>query len=615
LLPQHIRKPKPDVYLGDNYTVVDFETTSHDYGSAHNSDNRPLMGWWYNGPAHVRPGYHYAEGNRLSYDALCRDIEAAEFFVAHNTKFEYGWLDEMGLDIGATLAYCTRLGEMCIAGNRPWTLSLSACLERRGLGFKDSMGRLVRLGVDTLDIPRRWLSRMCRIDVEKTLELFLLQRQELKEAGLLPTAFTRNILTPVLWDIEKQGMCLDVDRVQVVWAHYANRFAALEAEWVEVTGGVNHNSPKQKQKLLFEDLALLPAKDDMHKPMLTPGGDPSTSEGALKALKCTTKKQKRVVALLQELTTVSQVLSKTLTKLKECVDNEGILTADFIQFSAGTHRLASKGRNYKLQLQNFQRLLRPLVRARRDGWSMGDGDSAGIEFRTAVDLAKDPVGRQDIADGVDVHANTASIVFEGQWDPEANSKSGRNKLLRQDAKECTFKPLYGGQSGTPAQRAYFKSFRERYAATNDMQVGWTEQVLRDKCLTTATGLKFYWPGCKLGGDGKYIKFTTQIFDYPVQSLATGEMCPTATVYLWHLMRAAKMLSFLVNLVHDSAVGEIHPDERDQWAAYMMYCFNELIVWYLKEVYAYEWTTPLESEVNIFQHWDDSAPEEWMAQWA
>jgi hypothetical protein len=82
-----------------------------------------------------------------------------------------------------------------------------------------------------------------------------------------------------------------------------------------------------------------------------------------------------------------------------------------------------------------------------------------------------------------------------------------------------------------------------------------------------------------------------------------------------MMRAAGMESFLINLVHDSAVGEIHPDEREQWAHYMQYCFNELIVWYLKEVYAYDWTTPLESEVNIYQHWTDANPAKWDEQWA
>ncbi len=147
-----------------------------------------------------------------------------------------------------------------------------------------------------------------------------------------------------------------------------------------------------------------------------------------------------------------------------------------------------------------------------------------------------------------------------------------------------------------------------------MQQGWTETVLRDKQLVTCTGLIFYWPGCKLSSDGKYISCTTKIYDYPVQNFATAEMCPTATVYLWHLMRVAAMVSFLIDIVHDSAVGEIHPDEREEWSRLLEFCFNELIVWYLKEVYDYDWTTPLESEVKMCRHWTDTDPEGWDAKW-
>lgn len=616
MLPSHLQNPNPKIYLSDNYVVTDFETTTHDFGSAHNPENRPLMGWWFNAEDHDRPGWHYAAGDRMSYDALCKDIESADFMVAHNTKFELGWLKEMGLDIASTLPFCTRLAEMCIAGNRPWPLSLSDCLARRGMGGKDPMGRLIRLGVDTLDIPRRWLKTYCKQDVRQTLELFLDQREQLERDGLLEVAFTRNILTPVLWEIEEHGIYLDKDRVNLVWEHYANEQARLMAEWTEVTEGVNPNSGPQKRVLLYETLKLPPARDDQGKEILTDGGELATSEAALKALKCRNKKQKRVVALLLELASVNSTLSKYMNKLKECANNEQILHADFVQFSAGTHRLASKGRGYKIQLQNFQRLLKPLVKARVPGWKVGDGDAAGIEFRTAVDNAKDPQGLEDIANRIDVHANTASItkIADG-WDPNLGPKEGKNNTLRQDAKADTFKPLYGGQSGTKVQRDYFAWFRERYSGVAKMQQGWAETVLATKQLRTASGLIFYWPGARLGHDGKYIKYTTQIYDYPIQSFATAEMCPTATVYLWHLMRAAEMVSYLTCLVHDSAVGEIHPEEGDQWAAYLQYCFNELIVWYLREVYAYEWTTPLESEVKLLEHWDDSEPKKWMAQWA
>lgn len=615
-LPRHVQKPDPSRYLSENYVVVDFETTTLDFGNPHNEKNSMLCASWRTGRDH--PNYSKEtkriKGDELHMEALLQDIEAADFFIAHQTKFELGWLYRCGLDIATVLPYCTRLGEICIAGNRRWDLSLKGCLKRRKMRGKDPIGDLIRWGVDTLSIPPSWLGKYCDRDVEVTEKLFHDQRRTLYYEGLLPTAYTRNLLTPVLFDIERQGLHLDVERTDAVYNWHINKKAELETRWNELTGGVNIGSPKQKRRLLYEDMGIPLPINDQGKPIETDTGQPSTNAAALKALVLRTKEQKEVVSLLQELTSISQALSKTIKKLYEAAHNEGYITADFLQFSAGTHRLASRGRNYAIQLQNFPNAFRPLIRPRFDGWFMGDGDSAGIEFRTAVDLAKDDTGLADIENDVDIHSFTASVIFADKWDPEANPKTGTNATYRKKAKAFTFKPLYGGSSGTDDQRAYFAAFRERYHQIADMQQGWAEEVLRTKKLLTQTGLKFYWPDCKLSHDGRYIKYTTQIYDYPVQSLATAEMCPTATVYLWHMMRVARMASFLVNLVHDSAVGEIHPDEREQWSEYMQYCFNKLIVWYLAEVYDYSWTTPLASEVNIFTHWDDRTPEEWLAQW-
>lgn len=620
-IPEHIRNPDPQIYLSDNYVVLDYETDTEEKGSPHVGANQAILASIKYGPGHAKSGLDRYCGNALEIGILIeQDVLSADYVVAHSAKFELGWMDRGGIDIGKVLPACTMLADFVRAGNRRFDLTLQATLERYGLSGKDPVGELIRLGVDTRNIPEHWLGDYCDLDVIRCEQLWLLQRAMLIERGLLNVFFTRNILTPVLYDIEKQGLCLDSQRVNAVHDHYLDLQAKYQAQWDELTDGVNHQSRPQLRKLLFgkkEDggLAITPPKDAQGKPMKTDGGEISTAEPALARLKMRNKKQRTVVECLQKYTAVSQALSKTITKLKECADAEGILYAQFMQANAGTHRLASKGRGYKIQLQNFPRDFRPVVRPRHAGWSIGDGDSAGIEFRTAVDLAKDDQGQQDIADKVDVHANTARITLADKWDTSLGDKEGPNKATRQDAKADTFKPLYGGQSGTPVQRDYYAWFRDRYSITNKMQEGWTETVLRDKQLTTATGLIFYWPGCKMSNDGRYIKYTTNIYDYPIQSFATAEMCPTATVYLWHIMRAAGMESFLINLVHDSAVGEIHPDEREQWAEYMQYCFNELIVWYLQKVYAYDWTTPLESEVNIFQHWDDKSPTEWDAQWA
>lgn len=612
-LPSHVSDPNPERFLSQNYTVLDFETTTIDFGDSRDPDNTIILACWHNADGHHRPGNFSCVGSPLDQAELLNDLGSSDFFVAHHSKFECGWLRRCGMDLTQMVPFCTKIAEKVIAGNRPWAISLDDCLKRRGWAGKDPIGRLIRLGVDTLNIPVKWLERYCHKDVAQTLRLFLDQLEQLQVDGLLPVTYTRNLLTPVLVDIEMQGLNLDESRVDMVYDHYLNAEAAATLEWNELTGGVNPKSGPQKVQLLFEDLGMAYAKDNRGKDMLTPGKQPQTGVEALKALVPKTPKAKVVVAALQKLTSLRDALSKYVGNLYKCALDGGILYGEFSQTTAGTHRLSSKGGKHGIQLQNFQRLFRPVVRPRHPGWSIGDGDSANIEFRAAVDLAKDPQGIEDITSGLDIHANTAGVLFPDEWDAEANPKTGRNGELRQASKANTFKPLYGGQSGTPLELAYFRAFRERYGATYKMQTGWTEEVLSTKQLRCASGLIFYWPECKLSRDGKYIKYTTNIFDYPVQSIATAEMIPTSTVYLWHMMKLVQMLSFLIDIVHDSAVGEIHPDEREQWAEYLKYCFNVLIVWYLKTVYDYEWVTPLASDVVFGDYWGDKPG--WADQWA
>ena len=623
-LPLFLREPDPSVYLGDNYVVLDFETTTNEKGSPHAEfGNRILLASWRCGPDHPDrdKSVQRIVGGEMDLHPLLLAIDKADFIVAHGTKFELGWLRRAGLDLAKVLPFCTLIAERVLAGNRPWRLDLDSCLQKRGLDAKNDVGRLIRLGVDTESIPRRWLGTYCDEDVLLTEQLFLDQRDNLQELELLPVAFTRNILTPVLFDMETYGLHLDAERVEAVYKWHVERKLVLEEEWNRLTGGVNYNSPKQKRELFFETLKIPPPRHETGKVMMTKGGksgnrEISTDGDAIAAMKPKSKKARAVLDCFKDLQATSQALSKVVGKMKDCVDEGSLLYAVFNQTTVDTHRLSSTGRPpFGVQLQNFTKKFRPCVMPRHPGWGLGDGDAAGIEFRTAAQLANDAQGYADLNDpDFDPHGRTASILYEGQgWDPALGAKEGTNKPLRDGSKPETFKPLYGGMSGTERQLAYFAAFRERYPEIAAMQEGWVDEVLKTKQLRIpCSGLIFYWPHCRMT-DGGYILFTTNIYNYPIQSTATAEMCPTATVYLWHLMRIAEMQSFLINLVHDSSVGEIHPDEREQWTAYAQWCYNELIVWYLDTVYGYKWTVPLDSEIEINTYWG-SSDEDWIKQW-
>ena len=63
-----------------------------------------------------------------------------------------------------------------------------------------------------------------------------------------------------------------------------------------------------------------------------------------------------------------------------------------------------------------------------------------------------------------------------------------------------------------------------------------------------------------------------------------------------------MESFLTNTVHDSAIGEIHPEEGELFKSLAVQACDADVVNYLKVVYDIDFDVPLEIEASFGDHW-------------
>lgn len=603
-LPDFLKNPNPDIYLSDNFVVVDFETAGTSFGIARVPENRLVMAsWWDN----RRKKLYNCYNDEYHQSSLMRAIEAADYIVAHNAKYELGWLARCGMARGTKIVSCTQIAEYVIAGNRRWALDLNSCAARHGLGAKDnSVSACIKAGIPVDYLPKGRVVHYCDTDVLLTRDLWLLQRTSLQESGLLPVMYTRCLLTPVLEDMERHGMALDAKRVSRVYHTYNTKLSELLREFEEFSGGINPKSPQQMAEFVYETLKFPKPKDYAGRPMLTPGGIPSTDADAIAALIPKTKKQHHFKQLRGNISKYQETVSKYLRKMKDCVEQDGgVLYANLNQTIARTHRLTSTGSNYPLQFQNMQRDLKPLFVARNEGWYVVEVDQAQLEYRSAVELAKDAAGIEDIRNKVDSHSITASIIFKDAWDLVKDDKNNpERKKIRTAAKAHSFKPLYGGQSGTPEQREYYEFFLNKHEGIRLLQDSWIEQVMDTGQLRTITGLIFYWPDTKMTKTG-YITNTTSICNYPNQMFATADIVPIGLVYTWHLMRANEMKSFLTNTVHDSQIAEVAPEEMELYEKIAVQSQETYVVEYIKKVYNYTMTVPLEAEVTASSHWSDS----------
>jgi DNA polymerase I len=500
--------------------------------------------------------------------------------------------------------WCTQLGEYVIGGNRwKWEqLGLAASAERRlpGKPGKDAVvSAMIRdAGLCTTEIPESWLRRYCVQDVRVCHELFLEQRRYMLEEDprLLPIQYTRCLLVPVLADIEKNGMHLDSEQVETLAETKEREIAAVEQEMEKLTGGINFNSGKQIAKFLYEDLGFEPPRDRRGNPIVTPKGAPKTDTDTLMLLNARTKLQQQFLDLYRQARGLHNELTKYLRKFRDCCSEVGgHLRAEFNQTNTATHRLSSSGLDYSCQFQNFPGAYKSLFRARNDGWLVGEADGAQLEFRIAAHLGRDDVALADILSGGDIHAVTAGVIG----------------CTRDDAKPHTFKPLYGGRSGTPEQRRYYEFFREKYRGITDTQQSWINAVLADKKLTTEWGLTYYWPNCRMERSG-YITETQAICNYPVQGFATAEIIPIGLVYFWHYIHAMRpegVQMFLVNTIHDSVISELPREEVPLWHELAQRCLIEEVYTYLRCMYNVDLTVPLGAGVLVGERWNDAEAKE------
>lgn len=603
-LPNHITNPNPEVYNGENYLVLDFETTVHGKGLGLYEENRIVLACWSVGRDHPRASEYGDDtvrrwASEYELGDLVRDCNEAEFVVCHNAKFELQWLARCGLDLSTVVVYDTMLGEYVLGGNR-WVfynLSLEKCAQRWfGEGKHDIISKLYKSGHCSTEIPASWLEAYCVQDVALTRRLFLAQREKLDSRNQLPIIYTRCLLTPVLADIETNGMTLDPDLVRTRCAELEKEYALAEEEMDEITGGINVRSPKQLAVYLYETLELPERKVKQRgrwTELRTPSGNPATDADTIVLLKATTAAQRRFITHFKRLKELYNELTKYLRKFDECCVNDGgLLKAQFNQSSTQTHRLSSSGLEYKTQFQNFPRAYKPLFKAGRAGWLVGECDGAQLEFRVAGHLGRDSAAIDDIRGGTDVHSVTADIIG----------------CSRQDAKAHTFKPLYGGTSGTDDERRYYAYFREKYDGITSRQQCWIDEVLRNKFLVTEWGMRYYWPDTRMDASG-YVTNTTSICNYPVQAFATAEIIPVALVYFWHRVRARGLALRVVNTVHDSIICEIPPDEIEEFHELSRQCLIDDVYEYISNVYGVDITVPLGCGVKVASHWGGKdAPE-------
>jgi DNA polymerase-1 len=282
--------------------------------------------------------------------------------------------------------------------------------------------------------------QMFEVDVEKAAEyatedadaawqIAHLIEPKLKEQGLWELYWNlERPLIEVLAEMEWNGVRVDVDELRAQSRIIAGKLDALVAEIHEIAGQeFNINSPKQLQKILFEELQL---------PVLqrTKTG-PSTNEDVLERL----AEKHPLPAKIIEHRGLAKLKNTYLDTLPQLVSRRtGKVHTSFSQVTAATGRLSSSDPN----LQNIPirteegRQVRKAFIPSEPGWQLLCLDYSQIELRMLAHFCQDAVLLRAFQEGQDIHAVVAAQVYGVPVEEVTRD-------MRRVAKAVNFGVIYG----------------------------------------------------------------------------------------------------------------------------------------------------------------------------
>ena len=235
-------------------------------------------------------------------------------------------------------------------------------------------------------------------------------------------------LVPVLARMEMSGIKVDRDTLSRMSNAFAQKMAGLEAEIHEMVGrSFNVGSPKQLGEILFDEMGIEGGKKGKT-------GAYATGADVLEDLATEHELPARVLDWRQ----LSKLKSTYTDALQDHIHPEtGRVHTSYSIAGANTGRLASTDpnlQNIPIRTEEGRRIREAFIADK--GKVLISLDYSQIELRILAHIAKIPALKQAFADGLDIHAMTASEMFDVPMDEMTPD-------VRRRAKAINFGVIYG----------------------------------------------------------------------------------------------------------------------------------------------------------------------------
>ena len=396
-------------------------------------------------------------------------------------------------------------------------------------------------------------------------------------------------LLPVLARMEQHGVLIDCDLLNEQSHSIGMRLQELEIEAHNLAGqSFNLASPKQLQKILFEDLKIPVLKK-------TPKGAPSTAEEVLQELALDYPLPKVIL----ENRGLSKLKSTYTDKLPLMVaaQSDRVHTS-YHQAVTATGRLSSTDPN----LQNIPirseegRKIRLAFIAPSEHKIVAI-DYSQIELRIMAHLSDDPGLVSAFSEGRDVHQATAAEIFAVDLGDVTSDQ-------RRSAKAVNFGLIYGmsafglaKQLDVPRHRAqeYMDKYFERYPNVMQYMEETRQQASEQGYVETLFGRRLYLPDIKAKNAMRRKGAERAAINAPMQGTAADIIKKAMlAVDAWILAQNDPRIKMTMQ-VHDELVFEIHQDIVEETTAKLVELMNNAVTL----------SVPLIAEAGIGDNWEQA----------
>ena len=367
----------------------------------------------------------------------------------------------------------------------------------------------------------------------------------------------------VLHGMEHTGAKVDSVRLVSMRDQFAAEARqAQEMAWEYAGTEINLQSPKQLQKVLFEDMGLKPTKR-------TKSGSYTTNAAALQDLYVKSVDNERANGFLGAL-----LRHREINKLKQIVQTliDATNTSDerihttFEQTVAATGRLSSVDPN----LQNIPNR-NAAGREIRGVFVPGEGyealmscDYSQVELRIMADLSDDEALIEAFRSGADFHKYVASMVYKLPVDQITGDQ-------RSHVKAMSYGLAYGLSTYGLAQQLKIapreaEALKNRYFETFGKVHDYLESLVanaREKGYTeTIFGRRRYFPALHSTNRVAREAAERAALNAPIQGSA-ADIMKIAMIRAEQTLAEAHVKSRIILQIHDELVVEIAPGEGDQ----------------------------------------------------